>query len=156
MPYRNNYANQLLNYTFSKQATLTAPSAVYIGLCSNNPEKDDGQITELSGGGYARVLISMKGATYPNMIGSAADRTITNPYQINWTKATEDWARVKGFFLSSSATVGEDENIFFYGALDLSDEDEEAGGLLVEAGAVCLFDPLGFEISFPKTDTSAG
>lgn len=154
MPFTTTYANNILNYALSKTAQLTAPSAVYIGLCTNDPEADNGAITELSGGGYARVLIAQKNETYPNVMGSANNRAISNSNQINWTKATLDWARINGFFLSSSATVGETSGIFFYGALELTEDQKAAGGLLVEAGAVALFDPQTFKIEFPATDVS--
>lgn len=149
MPFSDTYANQILNYTFSKVATLTAPIAVYIGLCTNDPEADGGAFNELSGNGYARVLISQKGETYPDVMDSAASRAITNGKQINWTKATADWVRVKGFGLFSSASGG---SPFFYGKLELTDEEEAAGGILCETGAVMLFDPNSLKISFPTTD----
>jgi len=147
MPFTTTYANNILNYALSKTAQLTAPSAVYIGLCSNDPEADNGAITELSGGGYSRVLISQKGQTYPDVMGSASGRMIQNTKQINWTKATGDWVDAKGFFLSSSGTVGETAGIFFYGAL------EEP--VPCTAGAVALFDPYTLKISFPASDTTA-
>lgn len=141
MPFSNNYANGILNYLFAKTASLSAPSAVYIGLCTNDPEADGGTFTELSGGGYSRVLISQRGATYPNVIGSASARAISNQYQINWTKATLDWPEAKGFGLFESATGG---SPFFYGKL------EEP--VTCVAGAVALFDPQTLRISFPTSD----
>lgn len=155
MPFTDSYANGILNYALAKTAQLTAPSAVYIGLCTNDPEADGGTVREISGGGYARVMLSQKGASYPALIGSASGRSIKNNAQINWTKATADWPRVKGFFLSSSASVGETSAVFFYGKLDLPADIEAAGGLLVEAGAVALFDPNTFKIEFPAADVSA-
>lgn len=149
MPFSTTYANDILNYTFAKTQSLTAPSAVYIGLSTNDPEADGGAFTELSGNGYARVLISQRGATYPALIGSAASRAISNIAQINWTKATADWVRVKGFGLFSSASGG---THFFYGKLELTEEEEAAGGILCEVGAVMLFDPNTLKISFPTTD----
>ena len=154
MPFTTAYANQILNYTLAKVATLNAPSMVYIGLCTNDPEKSSGNVNEISGGGYHRVLIAQKGGTHPNYFSNAQSRAITNNYQINWTKATADWERVKGFFLSSSPTVGETSEIFFYGSLELDEETKAAGGLLVEAGSVALFDPNTFKIEFPATDVA--
>lgn len=154
MPFTNKYANDILNYTLAKTATLNAPSMVYIGLCTNDPEVSGGTVNEISGGGYSRVLVSQRGETYPNYFGSAAGRAITNDYQINWTKATYDWSRVKGFFLSTSPTVGETSSIFFYGKLELTEDQEAAGGLMVEAGSVALFDPKTFKIEFPATDVA--
>lgn len=145
MPFSDSYANQILNYTFAKAASLTAPSAVYIGLCTNDPEASGGTFTELSGNGYSRVLISQKGETYPDVIGSASDRMIQNTKQINWTKATGDWAEANGFGLFSAASGG---TPFFYGKLD--------SPVNCVAGAVALFDPNTLKISFPTTDTSTG
>lgn len=142
MPFSTSYANSFLNYTFAKTTGLTAPNVVYIGLCTNDPEADGGTFTELSGNGYARVLISQKGETYPNVIGSASNRAITNTYQINWTKATAAWTTAKGFGLFSAATGGEP---FFYGKL--------AADVTVPEGAVALFDPNALSISFLETDS---
>ena len=149
MPFNDSYANQILNWAFGK-AQLSALSKVYIGLCTNDPEASGGTFNELSGKGYTRVLISQHGETYPNLIGSASNRQIQNTYQINWTKATADWERVKGFglFTTESGTTAP----FFYGKLDLNEEDQANGGILCVAGAVMLFDPQTLKISFPETD----
>ena len=143
MPFTDSYANSILNYLMAKTGSLTAPSAVYIGLTKNDPTIN-GTFEELSGNGYSRVLISSKGVSYPDVIGSASDRAITNSKQINWTKATAKWPEAKGFILSSSSTVGETTSIFFYGALDTP--------VTCDAGAVALFDPQTLKISIPATD----
>ena len=150
MPYSDSYANQILNYTLAKTQQLTAPTQVWIGLSSNNPKAAGGAFNELSGGGYARVLISLRNETYPNFISSATDRAITNAYQIAFPKATLAWL-VNGIGLFSSQTGGEP---FFYGAIELTEEQAEAGGLIVDPGAVALFDPQTFKIGFPATDIS--
>ena len=154
MPFSDSYANNILNYLFAKTASLTAPSAVYIGLSKNDPEAAGGTFDELSGKGYARVLIAQKGETYPNVIGSASGRAITNTYQINWTKATANWDLVNGFGLFDNANAGSGTP-FFYGKLDLTDDEIVQGGKLVESGAVALFDPGALRISFPTTDETA-
>lgn len=150
MPFSTSYANDILNYTFAKTASLSAPSSVYIGLCTNDPEADGGAFMELSDNAYARVLISQRGSNYPALIGNASSRAISNIAQINWNKANPNaWARSKGFGLFSSASGG---SPFFYGKLELTEEEEAAGGILCEAGAVMLFDPNTLRISFPTTD----
>jgi hypothetical protein len=53
--------------------------------------------------------------------------------------------------LFSSASGG---SPFFYGKLDLTEEEEAAGGILCEAGSVMLFDPYTLKISFPTTDVA--
>ena len=141
MPFNDTYANNILNYAFAKTQQLTAPTAVYIGLCSNDPEADGGTFTELSGNGYHRVVISVRNEAYPNVINPASDRAIVNTKQINWTKATGDWVDAKGFGLFSSET---DETPFFYGKLQEP--------VSVKAGSVALFDPYAFKITFPESD----
>lgn len=152
MPYSKDYANQILNVTLAKQAQLSAPSTVYIGLSTNDPEADDGIFNELSGNGYKRVLISQKGASYPAKIGTAADRVISSIDQINWNKATLDWLRVNGFGLFTTETGG---TPYYYGKLEMTEEEKAAGGILVVAGAVMLIDPGTMRISFTTTDAVA-
>lgn len=140
-PFSNDYANQILNYTLAKIPELSAPAMVYIGLCSNDPEADGGTFTELSGGGYERVLIVQKGETYPDVIGSAAGRAITNSKQFNWNKASAGWVMAKGLGLFSVPTGGAP---FFYATLDAE--------VTVPAGAVALFEPGTLKLSFATED----
>lgn len=69
----------------------------------------------------------------PNKFRSASsasedtNRNVENTEQINWTKATEDWERVNGFFLSTSETVGETSAIFFYGKEQLEVNSTDGG-----------------------------
>lgn len=144
MPFSTTYANQLLDWTLGKgSVSLSKFSEVWIGLSTNNPEEDNGAFTELSGDTYSRVLIAQSGNAYPDVIGTANERLIKNVKQINWAKATINWSTVKGFGLFGSKTGGSPH---FYGSL------EEP--LTVTAGAVALFDPEAFQISFPTSDTA--
>lgn len=141
MPFSVEQANSILNFMFSKTGTLTAPTSIYMALSSNDPEADNGTFTELSGGGYARVLVSVKGETYPDFIGSASARSIKNTKQIVFNKATADWATAKGFALFSGVSGGAP---FYYAKLD--------NEVTVPTGAVALFDPSTLVISFATTD----
>lgn len=145
MPFNTTTANQLLNWTLGNSSvTLSQNSEVWIGLCTNDPEADGGDFEELTGDTYKRVLINKFGETYPDVIGSASDRSIENTQQINWTKATTKWPAVKGFGLFTSETLG---NPYFYGKLEEN--------LNVVAGSVALFDPGALKISFPTSDAAA-
>ena len=154
MPFSDSYANEILNYTLAKTKTLTAPSYVYIGLSTNDPEADGGTFNELPIGtaGYSRVMIVQRDAAYPDFVGSASGRLIDNSKQINWTKASANWARVKGFGLFSSSSGG---SPFFYGKLDLTEQQLSEGGLLVPEGAVALFEADGFGLNFATADLDA-
>ena len=140
MPFSTPYANQILSYTLSKTMTLTAPEFVYLGLCSNDPEADNGTFTELSGGNYSRVLIVQRNQSFPALIGSASNRKITNNGQITGNKATAQLT-AKGFGLFSAATGG---TPFFYGKL--------AQEVVIPVDAVPLFEAGAFGLEFLATD----
>ena len=178
MPFINNYANNILNVALGKVASLATKNTVYLALGNVTVDENNDPVfdttatalgfTELSAttdgvsNGYARVMVARRissGNSYVNdsafpHIGTAADRAIQNDMQINWTKATIDWERCNAFAIASSSEVGETDSIYFVGGLDLSDTDKAAGGLLVEAGAVALFDPETFRIEFPAEDVA--
>jgi hypothetical protein len=153
MPFNDAYSNNILNFIFGK-SSLTAPTTVYIGLCTNDPVADGGAFNELSGGNYGRVEIVKKvsGTDVHSFINNASGRAITNGKQINWLKATLDWELAKGFGLFTSETGG---TPFFYGALELTEAQQAAGGLEVVTGAVALIDPQTLKISLPVTATAA-
>lgn len=153
MPFSTTYANEILNFIFSKSSGLASPTTVFLGLSVNDPEESKGAFTELSGDTYQRIAISQNGATYPDYIGTASGREIKNTKQINWTKATKDWSAVKGFGLFSTEKSG---SPFYYGKLDLTGEQIAKGGLVCEKDAVMLFEAGKLKISFPAEDTIAG
>lgn len=144
MPFSVTQANAILDFMFSKTNTaLTHPQYIYMGLCKNDPEADNGTFTELSGDTYARVLISQKGETYPDFIGSAANRSIKNVKQINFNRSTVAWDTIHGFGLFTAATGG---SPFYYAKVDNPE------GVVVPENAVALFDPETLVISFATTD----
>lgn len=152
MPFNDTLSNDILNFIFGKKS-LTAPTTVYIGLCSNDPVADGGTFNELSGGGYFRlnVVRMVEGADSLNLINSASNREIKNGKQLNWNKATADWIPAKGYGLFEEETGGEP---FFYDAIKLTEEQAAAGGLTVVSGAVALIDPETLKISLPITATA--
>lgn len=144
MPFSVTQANAILNFMFSKtNNALTPPQYIYMGLCKNDPEADNGTFTELSGDTYARVLISQKGETYPDFIGSADARSIKNVKQINFNRSTVAWDTIHGFGLFSAATGG---SPFYYAKVDNPE------GVVVPENAVALFDPETLKISFANAD----
>ena len=142
MPFSTTYANNILNWAIGKSGSLSAHNQVWLGLCSNDPEADNGTFTELSGNGYGRVLIHQYNETYPGLIASAANRAITNSKQIGFTKATGGaWTTAQGYGLFTAATGG---SPFYYAKLKEPVSTAE--------GAVFLFDPGELKIDFQTTD----
>lgn len=142
MPFSKTYSENILNWMFGKSGSLMSHSTVYIGLCSNDPEATE-TFNELSGNGYARVLVSQYNETYPAVIGQADGRSIKNIAQINWAKATGNWVTANGFGLFTSETGG---TPFYYGKLD--------NPMTCTEGAVALFDPNTLQVSFSATDNA--
>ena len=153
MPFCDDYANNILKWLFGQSSSLTPTrhSVLYLGLSTNDPEADLGTFNELSCNTYERLLIVNNGSEVGNYIGDVSDRAVTNIKQINWTKATANWDKANGFGLFTAPTGG---TPIFYGKLDLTPTQEAAGGLLIETGAVALFDPGALKISFSTTDIS--
>lgn len=146
MAFSTSYANSILNYLFGKTTSLTAPSTVYVGLCTNAPETDGGTFTEVTNEWYERVIIIQRGTGntsttyYTDLMTSASDRSIENEKQIAWNKALDE-VTVKGFGLFNSATGG---TPFYYG-------DFEAP-ITVASGAVLLFSPEQLKVIFDTKD----
>lgn len=77
----------LLNHLFGK-STLTAPT-IYVGLSSTTPTSTGGNVTEPSGGAYAR---KQSAASDWNAATAADPSVITNANELAFTQATADWA----------------------------------------------------------------
>lgn len=142
MPFSTTYANNILNWAMGKSASLSGHNTVYVGLCTNDPEATGGTFTELSGKGYARVLVGQYNNEHVGVMGSADARAVTNTKQLNFTRATDGaWDTVNGYGLFTDKTGG---TPFFYAKLKQP--------VTVPDGAVFLFDPGDLKIDFQTTD----
>jgi len=84
MPFSTAIDNSILNH-FTGKSTWTAPAAIYAGFSSTTPTKAGGNVTEPSGGAYARVEI-----TAAQFDTAASSATQTNADK-TWATATADW-----------------------------------------------------------------
>lgn len=93
-------ANKSLEAQVGK-TTFTA-AAVHVGLSSTLPTATGGNITEPSGGSYARVATT--GASWTN----AAAGALSNAVNLTFPKATADWlsAAVLGYAVLFDASTG--------------------------------------------------
>jgi len=100
---------KVLDHITGKTA-FTIPT-VYVGLSSTTPAEDGTNVTEPSGGGYARVTTSA--ATW----NTAAAGATSNALDITFPTATADWvagANLTYVVAYDAATAG---NMLFYGVL---------------------------------------
>jgi 2-keto-4-pentenoate hydratase len=112
MPATTYLANKLLDHQLGKTA-FTMPT-VYVALSSTTPTTAGTNITEPSGGSYARVATSA--ATW----NTAASGSTSNAAAITVPAATADWlagANLTYGVLYDASSAG---NVLAYGALTVS------------------------------------
>jgi hypothetical protein len=106
------YANLVLDLIFSK-ATNNAAATYYIGLSSTTPTNTGTNVTEPSGGSYARVAVTNNATNFP----AATGRAKSNGTVIVFPTATADWAAgadMTHFVIYDALTAG---NFVAWGAL---------------------------------------
>lgn len=111
MPATQFLANKLLELQTGKTA-YTLPT-VYLALSSTTPTSTGTNVTEPSGGAYARVATS-------GLWGTAAAGSISNTSAITFPAATADWAAAANMtygVLYDASTAG---NCLGYGALTVA------------------------------------
>lgn len=112
MPLSTYAANKILEHQVGKTA-WTMPTA-YLALSSTTPTAAGTNVTEPSGGSYARVATS--GATW----GTAAAGSLTTANAITFTAATADWvagANLTYGLLYDAVTAG---NLIGFGVLTVA------------------------------------
>ncbi len=129
----NTKANEILN-TLSGRSQLSAPTAVYMGLCATEPNASTGAVsTEPSAASYERKLIGGTSNTGNQMIGSASGGKMANNVEIQFRTARQDYgARMNYWFLSTSASKG--QPAYMWGRVkDVLREKAVVSGFLVDS-----------------------
>jgi hypothetical protein len=104
--------NIVLDHVFGK-TTFTASTNLYVGLSTTTITDAGGNITEPSGGAYARIAISNNKTTWTTASGGSISNAIT----ITFAAATSSWGTVTDMFISDSSSAG---NIYVYDDLTTS------------------------------------
>lgn len=147
MPFTTTICNDILSLYFGDKTTLSSGSTdLYLALCTNDPEVDDGSFQELSGNNYERVWIATKtaNAKWPVYMDDPNGRSVQNKEEIHFNKAAPaDWPTAIGFGVFNAEKGG---TLLYYAALD------EA--ITCAANDVVVFDPGDLKISFASKDVS--
>ena len=108
MAEMSNYLeNALLNGTLNG-TTYTAPTTIYVSLWTSNPG-DDASGAEVSGGSYARAVVTFDTATgTTGLVATDAD--------ITFATATAGWGTVGWIGINDALSGG---NLLYHTALDL-------------------------------------
>lgn len=98
--------NALINATL-RNTSYTSPATVYVGLYTSDPT-DANTGTEVSGGSYARVAVTM---------GAPSDGVSTNSAAIEFPQASGSWGTVGWIGILDASSSG---NLLYHTALDTS------------------------------------
>ena len=101
MSFADFLENELLDHVFGN-AAYTAPGTLYVGLSTTTPADDGTNITEPSGGAYARVSSTNNLTNWP----AAAGGSKSNGVPVTFAAATASWGTVTHFFLADAPTGG--------------------------------------------------
>ena len=107
MAEMSNYLeNALINATL-RNTSYTSPAVVYMGLYTSDPT-DANTGTEVSGGSYARVAVTM---------GAPSNGVSTNSAAIEFPQASGSWGTVGWIGILDATSSG---NLLYHTALDTS------------------------------------
>lgn len=98
------YANNLLDLAFGK-GTNNFPATLYYGLSSTLPTNTGTNVTEPSGGSYARAAVTNNATNFP----AASGRSKSNGTAVTFPAATADWlsgASIPYFVIYDAASAG--------------------------------------------------
>ena len=125
-----------LDHTYNG-VSFTPPTGVHIALYTSAPtDADTG--TEVSGGGYARVLVNPSGGGAPEFNVAVTDgdgKLVDNADSITFPTATAAWGTITHFGAKDAATGG---NLLHHGALDEPQVVNTGGTLKIAAGDLKL------------------
>ena len=119
MSFSNTYETIVLQWTFTN-ASVTRPTAWYLGLFTSNPGEAQGG-TEVSGGSYVREAVTF----------SVTGDTATNTAAVEWPVATANWGTITHIAVYDALSGG---NQIAYAALTASKVIATGDVLRVPAG----------------------
>lgn len=121
------FRNLLAGNIFGTKKSPAIPTAYYYGISSTLPTVAGENVTEPSGGGYARLLLD-------NMSEPNAG-AVTNTTAKSFNESTADWGTFPYFVIFDAATGG---NLLIYGQLTNTRTVEKATVLSAKAGEIVL------------------
>lgn len=122
------FLNLVAGNVFGTKTTPAIPTTYYIGLSSTAPAIDGTNVTEPSGGGYARVAFN-------SAMSEPTAGVITNESTVTFAKSTADWGVMTHFVVYDAATGG---NLLLYNAMSKPRTVESDNIMVAEPGAITL------------------
>lgn len=124
MSMSNFLENKLLDHTL-RNVSYTPPTAVYLALFTSDPGEDKTGL-EVSGGSYARKLVSFN---------AASTGSVTNNADVLFDIATANWGNISHVAVFDALTAG---NMLYYGTLTTAKTINSSDQLKIVAGDLSI------------------
>lgn len=126
------YANNVLSIlTGTQTKNISTPAGVYLGLCSQEPNRYDGKVTsEPTEDRYARIQMGGSNAS-KKYFDTPKNGVIQNIEEIQFKTARTDWGTMLYFFLSNNANTG--TPAYLWGSIN------DGNGVTISANTVAVF-----------------
>jgi hypothetical protein len=118
--FSNYLENKILDHVL-KNVSYTSPTTVYVGLFTTDPT-DAGTGTEVSGGSYARQVLS---------VTTASGGIVTSSGDVTFPQATANWGTISHIGILDALTSG---NLLMHTPLTTSKTIETGDILKVSSG----------------------
>ena len=118
----NYLENKLLDHVL-RNVSYTSPTTVYVGLYTSDPG-DDNSGTEVSGGSYARQILS---------VTTASGGIVTSSADVTFPQATGSWGTISHIGLLDALTSG---NLLMHTPLTTSRAIETGDVLKISTGSL--------------------
>lgn len=122
--FTNYLENKLLDHVLNN-ASFTSPTTVYVGLFTAAPT-DTTSGTEVSGGSYARQVLS---------VSTASEGVVTSDADVNFPQATGNWGTIVALGIHDALSSG---NLLMYTDLTTSKTIENGDILKVSSGSLTV------------------
>jgi hypothetical protein len=122
--FTNYLENKLLDHVLNN-TSYTSPTTVYVGLFTVAPT-DSTSGTEVSGGSYARQVLS---------VSTASDGVVTSDADVTFPQATASWGTIVALGIHDADTSG---NLLMYTDLTTSKTIDEGDILKVSTGSLTV------------------
>jgi hypothetical protein len=122
--FTNYLENKLLDHVLNNES-FTSPTTVYVGLFTTAPT-DTTSGTEVSGGSYARQVLS---------VSTASDGVVTSDADVTFPQATASWGTIVALGIHDALSSG---NLLMYTDLTTSKTIDEGDILKVSSGSLTV------------------
>lgn len=122
--FSNYLENKILDHVL-RNVSYTSPTTVYVGLFTSDPT-DAGTGTEVSGGSYARQVLS---------VTTASDGITTSSADVTFPQATGSWGTISHIGLLDALSSG---NLLMHTPLTTSKTIETGDILKINTGSLTV------------------